>query len=98
MSKKHTPEGWPDNVGRHGRLTSPKKHVSHFEILDEIRRPHTGLDSKIIYLQKIRFEDGRIELRLCYYIIGKVGRAKGKWVFGQFATLLPIEDFQAIIA
>jgi hypothetical protein len=41
-------------------------------------------------LQKVKFEDGSLELRLCYYL------QKDRWVFGRFATLLPAKDFQAI--
>ncbi len=37
------------------------------------------------------------KFRLCYYIIGKKPGMKGKWVFGQFATMLPPEDFKWIV-
>ena len=101
MANKFTSQGWPDNVGKKGRLglpgTKPKRFL-HFQILDEIRAPQSDLPSKVIYLQKILFEDGRIELRLCYYILGKLPRMKDKWVFGQFATLLPAEDFKEIVS
>jgi len=97
MTNKFTPEGWPDNIGKRGKFISPEKHVSYIKIIDEIRRQQSNYSPKVIYLQRVQLEDNRIELRLCYYVIGKVGRAKGKWVFGQFATLLPKEDFQVII-
>jgi hypothetical protein len=61
-----------------------------FTILDEIRRQQSDAPSKVIYLQRVQFDDGRIELRLCYYL------KKDKWVFGRFATLLPENDFKAI--
>lgn len=35
---------------------------------------------------------GDIEYRFGYYIIGKIGRANGKWVWGQFCPLIPEED------
>lgn len=51
---------------------------------------------KIIVLQKLKFDDGRHELRLGYYIIGRRDGMKGKWTWGQFAILLPMADFIAI--
>lgn len=52
---------------------------------------------KIFYLQKLRLEDGRFEIRLCYYIIGKKPRMKGESVFGKFETIMPPDDFKAIV-
>jgi hypothetical protein len=53
---------------------------------------------KVLYLQLIRFEhNGVEELRLGYYIIGKRPGMLGKWVWGQYATLMPAEDFESLI-
>lgn len=41
-----------------------------------------------------KFEDKRIEVRLGYYIIAEVARSLG---LGQFAALLPLRDFWALI-
>ena len=69
-----------------------------FRILDEIPRRQSTYPDKIIYLQRLQFEeDQRIELRLAYYIIGKKPGMKGRWVFGQFATMMPAEDFQYLV-
>jgi hypothetical protein len=75
----------------------PSGEIIKFTIVDEIRRPQTGVPSKIICLEKVLFDDGREEVRLGYYIIGKLPRMKGKWVWGQFATLLPLRDFRYLI-
>jgi hypothetical protein len=40
---------------------------------------------------------GDVEYRLGYYIIGKNGRAKGKWVWGQFCPFIPRRDFKKLI-
>ena len=67
-------------------------------MLDEITRIQSNYPAKAIYLQQLQWEnDGRIELRLGYYIIGKKPKVAGKWVWGQFATMIPVEDFRAII-
>jgi hypothetical protein len=44
-----------------------------------------------------KFEDKRIEVRLGYYIIGKKPKLRGRWGLGQFAALLPLRDFRALI-
>jgi hypothetical protein len=61
--------------------------------MDEITRQHTGVDTKIICLQLLRFdEDGREQIRVGYYVIGKKPKMGGRWVWGQFATMMPLED------
>jgi hypothetical protein len=84
----------PDNIGKRRRVLDINGDIRYFVILDEIKFHQSTYSSKAIYLQKIQFEeDSRIEFRLGYYIIGKQPRAVGKWVWGQFATMLPSEDF-----
>ena len=87
----------PSNVGKIGTSKTPdgKKHVH--EIIGEIHIFQTGSKTKLIYLQKIRLENGRRELRLGYYIIGKKPAMRGRWVWGQYATFLPVRDFKRII-
>jgi hypothetical protein len=86
----------PNNINKQGLLRLPDGTSEHYTIVDEICIPQTGLESKLIYLQRIQFDGGKSELRLCYYIIGKLPKMKGKWVFGQYATFLPAQDFKAI--
>lgn len=87
------------NVGRKGSITDIEGRKQSFTVVDEVRRRQSTDPEKTICLQRLRFDrDGRTELRLCYYIIGKKPRMAGKWVFGQFATMMPAEDFQAIVS
>lgn len=84
----------PDNRGRHTRWHDIKGNRRYILIEDEIRHIASNDPRKVIYLQKLVFpEESRWELRLCYYMIGVKGRTEGKWVFGQYATLLPSKDF-----
>jgi len=69
----------------------------HFTITDETYVKQSDSCKKLIYLQKIAFDDGRVELRLGYYIIGKRPRMRGRWTWGQFATMLPAKDFKRIV-
>lgn len=53
---------------------------------------------KVIVLDEIKLGQTRKELRLRYHIIGDKPRMKGKWTFGQFATLIPHKDFTKLIS
>lgn len=89
---------YPNNINKQGRMIDiDGKHMA-ITILDEIRRPQSDYPSKLIILQKIQFNESKvIQFRLAYYIIGKKPAMAGKWVFGQFATLMPEEDFKYIV-
>lgn len=70
-----------------------------YKVLDEIIHIPRSNPKKAIYLQMLQFEDDRRrEMRLCYYMIGHNGRGKGKWLYGQFATMILKEDFEYIIS
>ncbi len=100
-SKSPTPVKIPPFIPRLGkprRITSITGKVVHFVVEDQIERPQTGYPRKMIVLQKIRFvEDGRIELRIAYYMVGEKPGARGKWVWAQYAPLIPQADFRWII-
>lgn len=88
----------PCNKGRECVGRKPNGGRFHFTVVDEICIPQTRLPEKLIYLQQIKFaKNGRVELRLCYYIIGKRPAMRGRWVFGQFATMVPVADFRRIV-
>ncbi len=78
-------------------MVPPDGKRLRFTITDEIRRVQSDLPSKIIVLERVLFDDDRVEVRLGYYIIGKKPKMLGKWVWGQYATLLPLADFAAIV-
>lgn len=40
---------------------------------------------------------GDVEYRFGYYIVGSNGRAKGKWVWGQFCPIIPKEDLGILL-
>ena len=89
----------PSKIGKRGTLVFPPDgHEQHFTIADEITRQHSGVPSKIICLQLLRFDgDGREQVRVGYYVIGKKPKMLGRWIWGQYATMMPLEDFKALI-
>jgi hypothetical protein len=40
---------------------------------------------------------GDIEYRFGYYILGRIGRAKGRWVWGQFSPFIPHDDLMTLL-
>lgn len=72
--------------------------------------PQSNLDEKVFVIERLRKENyegklthkkqwkkGEIEYRIGYYIVGKIGRAKGKWVWGQFCPLIPEKDLKKLL-
>jgi hypothetical protein len=87
----------PSNRGKRGSASMPDGRRLHFTITDEFHVEQSGRPGKLIYLQLIKFDDGREQLRLGYYIIGKKPAMRGRWVWGQFATFMPAVDFREIV-
>jgi len=42
--------------------------------------------------------EGDIEYRFGYYVVGRIGRAAGRWVWGQFSPLIPQADVRVLLA
>lgn len=68
--------------------------------------PQYNLEEKVFIIERLRkvkiegkithantFKNGEIEYRIGYYIIGKIGQADGRWIWGQFCPLIPKKDF-----
>lgn len=90
------------DIGREGR------HVWFREAWTFM--PQSNLDEKVFVIERLRKENyegqlarqkqwnkGDIEYRIGYYIVGRIGRAKGKWVWGQFCPLIPAGDLTALL-
>ncbi len=89
----------PSRIGKVTRRKDIHGMPMQYSVLDEIIHIPSSNKDKAIYLQKLQFEpDGQIEFRLCYYMIGQKGRGKGKWLWGQYATMIKREDLEAILA
>lgn len=55
---------------------------------------------KVVHMGELAYSNaglGEIEYRIGYFIIGRIGRAKGKWIWGQFCPLIPQEDLMPLI-
>jgi len=40
---------------------------------------------------------GDIEYRIGYFMVGKNGNSKGKWIWGQFCPIIPKDDLNKLL-
>jgi hypothetical protein len=101
LSDAVVPGDWPPlpvSVGKTRRMPTIDGRVRHLRIEDEIVRPQTGSDRKLIVFQRMRIiEENRVEFRFGYYMIGVKPKARGRWIWGQFCLLIPEEDLLALM-
>lgn len=69
----------------------------------------TGLPEKIFVIERLKkihvegetaYGDrivGEVEYRLGYYMLGRIGRMNGRWTWGQYCPLIPLQDFPKLI-
>lgn len=88
MKEETTQPPHPNNIGKVREIKSIHDKPVTFTIIDEIVvEQGTG---KLIYFQQLSHTPGnRIEYRLCYYMLGVKESRRGKWVFGQYALMVP---------
>jgi hypothetical protein len=73
-------------------------------------RVQSNLPEKVLVIERLRnvgsggerayaggARPGDIEYRFGYYIVGRIGRAAGRWTWGQFAALIPREDLAPLL-
>jgi len=72
--------------------------------------PQSNLSDKVLILERLRKEKfignlayknawrkGDRDYRIGYFIVGKIGGAKDKWIWGQFCPMIPRQDFLKLI-
>jgi hypothetical protein len=90
------------NLGKRGSIQTIDGGERTYTIVDEISReqqvPEKGT-LKMLCLQKLRFDDdSSIQYRFGYYMLGlRPGRSQGRWVWGQYAPLIPTEHIGLIL-
>jgi hypothetical protein len=90
------------DIGRKGRFYFVKEAITLMM--------QSNLNKKIFVIERLRKEKtegiithkssnkiGDVEYRIGYYIVGKIGRANNKWIWGQFCPLIPKRDFDKLI-
>jgi hypothetical protein len=89
---------YPNNKGKERRLISIDGKKSTFVVEEEIIRPQGPRPHrKLIYLQRLKHSDRRIEYRFAYYMLGVKDGAKDRWLFGQYALMIPAKDLKWLL-
>jgi len=77
------------------------KHISRKKRVYFLREAWTFMPEhkeKVFIIERLKNkESNKICYRLGYYILGKIGKAKNKWVWGQFCPMFPKNDLEKII-
>jgi len=84
-------------IKKSGSLIDIGGEKKNFKIGRYVTLKQSADSKKIFVLQEIIFEDGKKEIRIGYYIIGKKPRMKNKWAWGQFCPLFPKKDLIKLI-
>ena len=84
-------------IKKSGSLIDIGGKKKNFKIGKYVTLRQSTDSKKIFVLQEIIFEDGKKEIRIGYYIIGKKPRMKNKWTWGQFCPLFPKKDLIKLI-
>ncbi len=90
---------YPNNIGKVRIITAIDGRRRQYTIDDEIvRRQQDSRNPKLIYLQRLRFADeGKTEYRFTYYMLGRMPKVRGRWVFGQYSLFIPPHDLAALL-
>jgi hypothetical protein len=73
----------------------PQSAIPEEKILVVERWRYVGHEGKVA--RELANSTGDIQYRFSYWTRGRIGRAAGKWTFGQFAPLIPQEDLARLL-
>jgi hypothetical protein len=83
----------PNSINKPRRIHTIDGKYRKFTVVDEIhceQKVREKKTHKLIFFQKIKFEDGEIQYRFTYYMFGLKKGARGRWVFGQYSLMIPV--------
>jgi len=92
----------PINKRRKPEFKYPDGEILQGEIIDEIRVDNKTINENstgknyINLVQKIKLSNGNEAFRFCYYYI-QLDNDKPRWIFGQYALVLEMEEYNKII-
>ena len=82
--------------GKSSSIATIRGTKRYLKVIDQIQFLQSNDKNKVICLQRLRLSKRGIEFRLGYYIIGVKPGRKGKWVWGQYAPMLPKRDLRKV--
>lgn len=75
----------------------PDGEIIRYTVIDEVRTFQDSSRNKLLTLQLMELDNSKRKVRVGYYIIGKLPRMRGKWVWWQCAAFIPLPVFRRLI-
>lgn len=102
-NKKDSTIGMKD-IGREGRIHFireawtflPASNLREHKVFVLERLRKVKFDGSLAYDKSCK--TGEIEYRIGYFIVGRIGRALGRWTWGQYCPIIPAADLKKLIA
>lgn len=102
-NKKDITIGMKD-IGREGRIHFireawtflPASNLKEHKVFVLERLRKVKFDGSLAYNKS--WKTGEIEYRIGYFIVGRIGRALGRWTWGQYCPIIPAKDLKELIA
>lgn len=83
-------------IRRAGYMVSREGKREKFTIGEYILLRQSSAKHKVFVLEELIFDSGIRQLRLGYYMLGRKGNMKNKWVWGQYCPFIPKKDFNKL--
>ena len=83
---------------RRGMTRSSDGVDRHFEITHEVSEFEGDEKRKRVVLQRLRYDDNRIQIRFGYYNYGLKAETKGKWVWARSTPIMDYSLFSSLLA
>ena len=91
----------PSRLGKTTKTKGISGDPMEYTVVDEdvfvapssLESPRHG---KAFAIYKLQHSDGRVQFRLGYYMIAHRPRMKGKWAWGQYATMMTPKEMAVI--
>jgi AbiV family abortive infection protein len=90
------------DIGRHGEHCWLREAWTFQRQLNYAQKVHVLERFRLVELRGSRANDGgakvgNVEYRIGYWTLGRIGRAKDRWVWGQYSLLIPAEDLLPLL-
>ena len=90
------PPKLPNRLGKKTRTKKIDGSPMIYTVIDEDIFLAKSNSKKAFCLHKIRYENGKEEFRIGYYMIAHKPSRRGKWAWGQFAPMMTKDEMTEI--
>lgn len=89
------------DVGRNGFYVFEREAATYMQqhnleekyyVIERLRL--SAIEGEAVYKKE---KIGDIEYRIGYFIVGRIGRGRNRWMWGQFCPMIPKGDFEKLI-